>query len=135
MSRFNRPKEVIHESVDQELLIDDQRLNEELMDQPLMFRKWTRLLSEVSKKAKVIRLTLEEKEAECYAKYSADGTGKRVKEVESAVIQDTDVKRLKRELVDAETMVEEFTGIVKAFHQRYEMLKDLCANRRKELVD
>jgi len=128
-------REIIHQDVDKELTIDNQNLNEELMDQPLYFKKWTTLLSEVRRKAKVLRFNLEEKEAELYVKLSNDGTGRKVKELESAVTLDPDVKTLKRELVEAEEIVDKFEGIVKAFYQRHEMLKDLCANRRRELVD
>ena len=142
MSKFNTPpappkkkKDLIHNDVDMELRIDDRHLNEELMDQPLFFRKWTRLLSEVSKKAKTIKLVLEETEAALHSKLSNDGKGRKVKEIESMVALDADVKRIKRDLIEAEGLVQEFEGIVKAFYQRHEMLKDLAANKRKELID
>ena len=148
MSKFNRQpqaakeeappfkkREMIATDVDQELVIDTNHLNEELMDQPLYFKKWTGLLAEVNKKCKIINLTLEEKEAELHIKYANDGTAKKVKEIESAVTSDPEIQKLKRELIDVEELVSRFEGIVKAFYQRHEMLKDLSANKRKELVD
>jgi hypothetical protein len=134
MSKLTGKKEIIHEDVDMELRIDDRHLNEELMDQPLFFRKWTKLLSEVAKKARTIKLVLEETEAMLHTKLSSDGKGRKVKEMESIVALDSDVKRIKRDLIEAEGMVQEFEGIVRAFYQRHEMLKDLAANKRKELL-
>lgn len=121
--------------VQDELRIDPHRLNEELMDQPLYYRKWSEMLAGVAKKAKLAKLVLEEKKAEKHIQYSQDGMSRKVKEVESAVLLDADVKKLERELIDAEELVEKFSGILRAFHQRAEALKDLNANKRKELID
>lgn len=130
-----KKRELVTDDAGRELSIDDAMLNQELMDQPLSFKKWTNLLAGVSKKAKIIKLTLDEKKAETVTKYSSDGTGKKVKEIEASVAMDPEVRKLERELIDAEEMVDQYTGIVKAFYQRHEMLKDLCANKRREFVD
>jgi len=138
MSRFKiSPKKqtLVKDGVDQELTIDDHNLNAELMDQPLYFRKYSKLLSDVQRKASVTKLMLEEAEARLHVQYAKNGQGLKVKEIESLVSLDETVMKLKRELVEADGMVKEFEGIVKAFYQRHEMLKDLCANKRKELVD
>lgn len=138
MSRFKiapAKKEIIKDGVDNELLIDDHNLNAELMNQPLYFRKYSKLLSEVQKKASITKLTLEEAESKMYADLSKNGQGLKVRELEAMVALDENIKKLKRELLDADALVQEFEGIVKAFYQRHEMLKDLCANKRKELVD
>jgi hypothetical protein len=47
---------------------------------------------------------------------------------------DAEVQKLKTELADTEELEVEFEGIVKAFAQRVEMLKDLSANIRKEMT-
>jgi hypothetical protein len=134
MSRFKR-KDIVHADVDQELYIDLNHLNEELMDQPLLFRKWTGLKAEIERKVKSIKLMLDETKSHLYLQFSNDGTGKKVKEVDAAVTLNDDVKRLERELIDAEETLTKFEGICRAFHQRGEALKDLCANRRREVID
>jgi len=126
-------KNLIHEDIDKELYIDDLALNEEIMDQPLTFRKYTKLKAEVNAKAKTIKQKLKETESMAYLEFAKEG--KKVKELESMVETDEEVIRLRYELIDAEQMVEEFEGIVRAFHQRQDSLKDLCANRRRELTD
>ncbi len=126
-------KKVIHEDIDMELTIDDRALNEETMDQPLTFRKYTKIKAEVNAKAKTIKQQLKQTEAMAYLEFAKEG--KKVKELDSMVETDEEVIKLRMELIDAEQLVEEFEGIVRAFHQRHDSLKDLCANRRKELTD
>lgn len=133
-SRF-KTRSMVADPLEKELSIDSQRLNEEIMDQPLLYKKWSTLAAQVSKKAKLFKLNLEEKEAELYVLYSSDGTGKKVKEIESAVSLNPDIRRLKRDLIDAEELLEQYEGIIRAFYQRHEMLKDLAANARRELID
>lgn len=130
-----KKQDLILTPIDQELYIDDRILNQELIDQPLRFRKYVRELSKIQHKAKTIKLQLEQAKARAVNKFSCDGTGKKVKEIEAAVVLDLDVMRLEQELIDAEAMVDDYSGITKAFYQRHEMLKDLCANKRKELLD
>lgn len=131
----SKKRELVTDDPGRELSIDEDNLNQELMDQPLLFRKWTRMLSQVSKKAKAIKNKLEYQKALAVSKYASDGTGKKVREIEAAITLDAEVARLENELLDAEELVEEYTGIVKAFYQRHEMLKDLCANKRREFID
>lgn len=129
------PKDLVTDKEEFDLIIDDSNLNKELMDQSLLMRKYTRLASEANKIAKIKKLMREEKESELQLKFSMDGTGKRVKEVEASISLDSEVKKLKRDEIDAEELAEKFNGMVKSVHQRHEMLKDLCANKRKDLVD
>jgi len=133
-SKFKR-RDIIHEDVDQELNIDPNHLNEELIDQPLFYKKWANFKAEIARKVKTTKLMLEETKSELYVKFSNDGTGKKVKEVEAAVTSDDNVKRLERELIEAEETLDKFEGIVRAFYMRHESLKDLCANARKQLID
>jgi hypothetical protein len=141
MNRFKRqetPKpqqNIIHEREERELVIDDQNLNKELMDQPLLMKKYTKILAELNKKASLVKYKLEEREAELQLQFSSDGTGKRVADIEASITLDEQVKKLKRELLDAVEQAEQFTGIVKSIAQRHDALKDLCANARKELKD
>lgn len=138
MSRFRKqednkmPEAIMHERADLELIIDSERLNEELMNQPLMYRKWAKLKSEVNKKAKIIKLKLEQVEGQKYLTFTKDG-GK-VKELESRLDGDLELIQLKQELYEAEAMAEEYDGICKAFYMRHEAIKELCANLRKEIV-
>lgn len=121
-------------NIAEELTIDDLHLNEELMGQPTLMRKYTQELAKLKKSAKSINMQLELKEAEKTTLFSKDGTGRKVSEVEAAVISDPEVQRLKGEVIEAERMQDEYEGIVKSIHQRFEMLKELCANTRKEMV-
>lgn len=128
-------RELLKEGIDQELSIDDMNLNRELMDQALYFRKYTKELSKVQRKAKSIKITFEQAEARLYVKLSNDGKGRKVKEIESMVLLDESLSEIREQLHDAEQLVTEYEGIVKAFYQRHEMLKDLCANARRDMVD
>lgn len=130
-----KKRELIVTPIDQELHIDDRALNQELIDQPLRFKKYTQELSKLQRRSKSVKNQLEQARSRAIVKYSADGTGKKVKEVEAAVILDADVMRLEAELIEAEGLVDDYKGIVQSFYQRHEMLKDLCANKRKELLD
>lgn len=126
--------ELITTNLEHELMIDSEHLNDEIRDQPLLFRKWTNLLSQVQHKASMIKLHLEEREAELVTTFSGNGKGMKVKEIEAAVTLDPTIKQFRRELIEADTLVQEYEGIVRAWHQRHEMLKDLAANFRKELL-
>ena len=133
MPRSKR-RELIKEGVDQELSIDSHYLNEELMDQPLYFRKYTKELSKIKRKKSAIEQQLEYRESSLTIQFSSDGKGRKVAEVQAMISLDADVQRLKGELADTEELEVEFEGIVKAFSHRMEMLKDLSANIRKELT-
>lgn len=133
MPRSKR-RELVKEGVDQELSIDSHYLNEELMDQPLYFRKYTKELSKIKRKKAAVEQQLEFKESQLTVAFSSDGKGRKVAEVQAAICQDPEVQKLKTELADTEELEIEFEGIVKAFAQRTEMLKDLSANIRKELT-
>jgi hypothetical protein len=142
-SRFNRKsrkeakksasKEIITDAVDMELFIDHHDLNNEVMNQPLLLRKWTKLKSEAHTKAKILKLQLKELESKFTSEYSKKGY--KVKEVEAAVCLEPKVQKMQRDLIEAEETLESFEGIVRAFFQRHEALKELGANIRKELLD
>jgi hypothetical protein len=118
---------------DLELHIDEENINSEIMDQPLRYKKWAKLKAEVSKKAKIIKGEFERMKASKRLEFAK--TGARVKELDSMVAVDEEVKELQLQLFDAEEMLDQYDGILRAFYQRHEMLKDLCANLRKQLLD
>jgi hypothetical protein len=127
-------REVIKEGIDQELSIDQNYLNEEIMDQPLYFRKYTRELAKIKRKVAAVEQQLDYRESQLVMELSSDGKGRKVAEVQAMVCKDETIQKLKTELADAKELEVEFEGIVKAFAQRHEMLKDLSANLRKELT-
>jgi len=120
--------------VDQELSINDLHINEELMGQPLLMRKYTQELAKLTKKAKAIKAKLEYQESVLKVTLSNDGKGRKVAEIEAMVIMDAEVQRLRVELYDAEEQVDEYTGIVRSFAQRMDVLQQLSNNQRKEMA-
>lgn len=131
--KLTKNKEIIHEDIDQELFIDDENINEELMEQPLLFRKYTKIKAKLVAKSAAIKQKLKETEARAYAKYAAPGN--KVREIESSIDCDPDVLQLRKEHIEAERMVEEYEGIVIAFRQRHDVLKELSTNKRRDLID
>lgn len=121
------------DTANKELFINSEALNDELMDQPLLLRKWIRLKAQVNKKVRVVEQQLKEVEAKVHLDYSQEGG--RVKDVDSKVELHPEVIRLRNELIEAEAMAEEYEGIARAFFQRHEALKEICANIRKELAE
>lgn len=116
-----------------ELRINDLHINEELMGQPLLMKKYTKLLAQLNKKVKAIKNKLEMQEAGLYITLSNDGRGRKVAEIEAMVVQDAGVQTLRIQLYDAEEEAEEYTGIVRSIAQRIEALKELSMNTRKEM--
>ena len=125
--------DLIHEDADLELCIDDEELNAELIDQPLLFRKWVKIKARVHKNAKVIKQKLKEVEAQTHLRLSK--AGGRVKDIEALVELDEEVIKMRHQLIEAEELLEEYEGIARAFFQRHESLKELCANVRKEMAE
>lgn len=125
--------DLIYEKVDQELMIDIKNINGELMDQALLMRKWTKAKSMASKRAKAIRNKLEYTKAQIYR----DGVRKgwRVGDIQAEVTVNPTVQELTNELTEAEFELEQLEGIVRAFHQKHDALKDLSANVRKGMED
>lgn len=122
------------EGIDQELHINDLHVNEELVAQPLLMRKYSRELASLKRKRDAIQRKLELQESTITMTLSRDGTGRKVAEIEAMVAADESVQKLKEELAESEEHVGEYEGIVKAVQQRHDMLKELCANLRKEML-
>lgn len=125
---------IISDEVDQELFIDEERINDELMDQPLRFRKWANLENKAQKHLKAVQLKLEQAKAQAYIKIKASGAKVTIKDLEFQVTLDPEVLRLEEEVLEAEDLLASMKTATKAFYQRHEVLKDLCANLRKELI-
>lgn len=129
-----KPTQLLEKNgVGEELRINDLHINEELMGQPLLMRKYTQELAKLTKKAKSIKNKLEMQEAGLKVTLSNDGKGRKVAEMEAMVIMDAEVQKLRVELYDAEEQVDEYVGIVRSFAQRIEVLKELSMNARKEM--
>lgn len=129
----SEPSPLLIDKADQELFINPNEINAELLNQPLLFRKWVKLKAQVNKKMRAIKQVLENTEAKIHLSYSQEGG--RVKDVESKVTTHPDVVKLKLELIEAEELSEEYEGIARAFYQRHEALKEICANMRKEMME
>lgn len=126
---------VLSDPADIELSIDTGQINHEIMDQPLLMRKWTKLKAEVSARAKSIKDQVKRTEAGVRLGIMKGEKGLKVKDIDAHVELDPQVIKVKDELIEAERLLEEYEGIVRAFYQRHESLKDLAANIRKEVID
>lgn len=125
--------EIENESIKNDAIIDDSRLNEELLKQPLLFIKWVEISVKANQAAKAAKANLKAVEGETRLKYAQKGV--RVADVDAKVDTDKDVKEARNALYEAEATAEKLNSFVRAIYQRGEALKDLCANKRKELID
>ena len=126
-------KLLMNEPIDQDLFIDHSNLNEELLDQPLRFKKWSKLEAEASRAAKAAKIEAERVKATVHLQYAKEGG--RVSDIEAKVKIDDRVLKASEAQLEAEELHEQYKGFVRALHQKAEALKDLCANKRKELID
>lgn len=130
-----KSKSLITEPIDVELSIDEDQLNEELMNQPLLYRKWSTFEAGAATQVKKIELKLEHAKAQAYIEAKESGIKMTVKDLEAAVTLDEDVIKLNEQLIEAQEVLADMKTAVRAFLQRHDALKDLSANRRKELID
>ena len=119
----------LYDAVDSELMIDINNLNGELMDQALLMRKWTKAKAMASRRAKAIRGQVAFTKGTLHKQLASKGL--RVGDIEAAIDTDPGVAKLNNELIEAEYELEALEGIVRAFYQKHESLKDLSANTRK----
>jgi hypothetical protein len=119
----------LYDAVDTELMIDLNNLNGELMDQALLMRKWTKAKAIASKRSKQIRTRLAVIKGTLHKQLSIKGL--RVGDIQAAIDTDQNVISLQEDLTEAEYEFEALEGIVRAFYQKHESLKDLSANVRK----
>jgi hypothetical protein len=123
---------IISDPAELELYIDMDNLNGELQDQPLLMHKWAREKTRASRAVKAIRAKLYQVERKVYDRLAFKGL--KVKDMELMAKTDPEVVQVQRELDDTEQHFEYLTEVVYAFKQRHEVLKDLAANARKEMM-
>jgi len=128
-----KSKEIVKDDVELDLSIDFDGINDELMESALMLKKYGDFVTSALRKRKAVALKKDEIEALTYAKLSAKG-GMKVKELESHVTLSSDVQRLNRELLEAESQEDSLKRIYYAFKARHESIKELSANIRKEML-
>jgi hypothetical protein len=119
----------LYDAVDSELMINIDNLNGELMDQALLVRKWTKAKAMANKRAKAIRGQLSYTKGSLHKELARKGL--RVGDIEAAISTDPNVMKLNDELNEAEFEFEALDGIVRAFYQKHEALKELSYNTRK----
>lgn len=123
-------KEVeLYDAIDKELMIDVSNLNGELMDQALLMRKWTKAKAMASKRAKAIRGQLAYTKGSLHKDLARKGL--RVGDIEAAINTDPTMMKLTDDLNEAEYEFDALDGIVRAFYQKHESLKELSYNTRK----
>lgn len=119
----------LYDAVDTELMIDVKNISGELMDQALLMRKWTKAKAMANKRAKAIKGKLAFTKGSLHKQLASKGL--RVGDIEAAIDTDPNVNRLQDELIEAEYEFEALDGVVRAFYQKHESLKELSYNSRK----
>lgn len=127
--------ELITETVDRELFIDADNLNEELMDQPLLYRKYGKLKSKANRNAKAIKNKLEAIMAAARLEFKRTNPKATVADIDALISLDPTVQTTQTELLDAEELHEDMENILYSLRQRHENIKEICANIRKEMAD
>lgn len=122
-------KPELYDAVDSELMINIENLNGELMDQSLLMRKWTKAKAMANKRAKAIRGKLAYTKGSLHKELARKGL--RVGDIEASINTDPNMLKLTDELIEAEFEFEAIEGIVRAFYQKHESLKELSYNTRK----
>ena len=131
---MGKNSDLITETIELELSIDADNINAELIDQPLLYRKYSRLEAESAAQVRAIELALNRAEARAHLKFTKTGAKLKVRDLESLVATDETVQKLEDELQEALELHSNMKGVLVAFRQRHEALKDLSANLRKEIV-
>lgn len=131
----NGGQELITEEVDRELFIDADNLNDELMDQPLLYRKYGKLKSKANRNAKAVKNKLERVIGAARMEFKRSHPKATVGELDALVAMDPTVQQCQNELLDAEELHEDMENILYTLRQRHENIKELCANIRKEMID
>lgn len=120
------------------LQIDENNINKELMDQPLLFREYGKMEVEAGDAVRILEVQLERVKAQVhleFMKQTATGKKMTVKDIESQVLTDERVTKVQDELLDAQQVHDDMRNLMLALRQRHEVLKDVSANLRKELED
>lgn len=133
--RKNTSNDLAKEGIDVELYIDVNNLNDELMDQPLLYRKYTKIKSQVYRKMNSIKDKLELLKAQARMEFKNTQKKATVADVDALIITDPRIQEVLAQYREVEEEFEALEGIVYSIRQRHEALKELCANIRKEMAD
>ena len=126
-------KKIIKDQVELDLSIDQDDLTDEIMNQPLLFKKYSDLDSECQRALNDCLNYLKLVEAEIHLKVSNDNPKMKVRDLEALVITNDKVQEIKAKLVELEEQASKIRGVLRAAQQRHDMLKELSYNKRKEL--
>jgi hypothetical protein len=127
-------KEIEKSDLMRELHVDKSQLGRELLRQPGKFAFWSSLYSEVSSKADLLEIQLEEKFGELAKHYYKKYSGKKIKatDLKHLIIGNSEYQKLRRRLWKWRKSERFLKGAVRAFEQRKDVLQSHAANERKE---
>lgn len=120
---------------DVRLQIDENNINKELMDQPLLFREYGKMEIEAGDAVRTLEVQLSRVKATVHLSIMKNAEKFKVKDIENMVEVHKDVVKVQNELLKALKMHEDMRNLIMALRQRHEVLKDISANLRKELGD
>lgn len=133
--RKRTSNELTKDSVEVELYIDVANLNDELLDQPLLYRKYSKLKSEAYRQMNAFKDKLEFLKSSARLEFKKSQVKSTVADVDAMIVTDPRVQEVLLQYREAEENFEALEGVVYALRQRHEALKELCANIRKEMAD
>lgn len=113
--------------------IDETSLNDESSYQHVVCAKWANLYSKSIRKASAAKNKFKQVEAEVRLELRDKKLRRDI--MDAMVESNPKVLEAAAEYEEAEALKEEYKNIVKAAFQRGEMIKEMNANRRRELVD
>lgn len=131
----NQKREAVTDRVTLDLAIDETNLNKEIMDQPLLYKKYSDLDAEAQSAVRLAELQLDQVKARAHLKYSNEGMKRKVAEVDAMVSVDAAVLEAKGNVIRLQEQADKIRGALKAAWQRHESLRELSTNKRKELSD
>jgi hypothetical protein len=120
---------------DVRLQIDENNINKELMDQPLLFREYGKMEIEAGDAVRTLEVQLNRVKAKVHLDIMKNAAKFKVKDIENMVEIHADVVKVQDELLEAQSVHEDMRNLIMALRQRHEVLKDISANLRKELGD
>lgn len=131
----NQKSEIVKDRVEMDLSIYPENLNQQLMDQALVYKKYSDLDAEARKAHRDAESYLKVVESTAHIRYSRENPKMKVKDLESLVTLDAQVQQVRAKVSELEEQADKIRGALKAAYQRHDMLKELSYNKRKEFVD
>lgn len=117
------------------LRIDENNINKELMDQPLLFREYGKMEIEAGDAVRTLEVELVRVKARVHLDIMKNAPKLKVKDIENMVEVHEKVVKVQNELLEAQKMHDDMRNLIMSLRQRHEVLKDISANLRKELED